>query len=82
MKEEIPEFVKKNKIPYKILPKGFSTNSAVDIFGDNVVTFTGLRKRTLDDGLTQFVMISKELANSYRIWFKIIWNLLPGKKLK
>ncbi len=82
MRDEIPEFVKRNKIHYKILPKGFSTNSAIDIFGDRVVTFTGLHKRRLDDDLSQFVIISNSLANSYRTWFKMIWNLLPGRKFK
>jgi len=82
MAGEVPEFVQKHKIPSKILPKDFSTNSAIDVFGDRVVTFTGLHKRMLDDDLTQFVIISQELADSYRTWFKMIWNLLPGGKFK
>lgn len=82
MKSQIPEFVQKHKIPFKILPQDFSTNSAIDIFGDRIVTFTGLHKRMLDDDLTQFVIISQELADSYRSWFKMIWNLLPGEKFK
>lgn len=68
--------------PYKILPKKYSTTSAIDIFGDYVVTFSGLHVKQLDDDLTQFVLVSKELADAYKIWFKFMWNSLPGKKFK
>ena len=63
--------------PYKFLPKEYSTISTMDIFGDRVVTFTGLHLGKLDDDLTIFVMVSPELAESYRTWWKMIWELLP-----
>jgi len=81
MKNKIPKFLLTKKIPYKILPKGYSSESAIDIFGDHIVTFTGLGIEKLEEDLTLFVMISEKLADSYRNWFKMIWNLLPGNKL-
>jgi sugar-specific transcriptional regulator TrmB len=58
----------------KFLPKTTSTNSAIDIFGDRVVTFTGLNTYRLDDDLVQFVLISKKLADSYKTWFQFMWS--------
>jgi len=82
MKNEIPKFLTKRKIPFKVLPKGYSSDSAIDIFGNHIVTFTGLSAKKLEEDLTLFVIISPKLSNSYRNWFKMIWNLLPGDKLE
>ncbi len=78
---EIIQQLKEVNSPYKILPKEYSTNSAIDIFGDHVVTFTGLDIKQLDNDLTQFVIISKGLAESHKTWFKMMWNSLPGEKI-
>jgi len=74
MKEQAFEVVKAHKHEARFLPKKFSTNSAIDIFGDRVVTFTGLSINKLDDDLVQFVMISKKLADSYKKWFWFMWD--------
>ncbi|MBU0707848.1 hypothetical protein KKG41_05765 [Patescibacteria group bacterium] len=58
----------------RFLPEGFSTNSAIDVFGDQVVTFTGLYTERFDDNVTLFVMQSRELAESYKTWFKFMWD--------
>ena len=58
----------------RFLPPEFSTNSAIDIFGDRVVTFTGLGINKLEDDVVQFVMISKQLAESYKKWFWLMWE--------
>jgi len=74
MKNKMPEVLNLHKHESKFLPKQYRTNSAIDIFGDHVVTFTGLGYGILEDDLTQFVMISRKLANSYRTWFKMMWD--------
>ncbi len=61
---------------YKFLPKEFATNSAIDIFGDYVVTFTGLKFKELDDRVTLFVLRDEKLAESYRTWFKFMYENL------
>ena len=77
--EKVPRAVGK---PYKFLPKEYSTISCIDIFGDHIVTYTGLHLGKLDDDLTIFVMVSPELAESYRTWWKLIWDLLPEPRKK
>lgn len=82
MKSQMPHIFEYPRFKYKLLPKKYSTTSAVDVFGDHVVTFTGLNIGKLDEDLTQFVVISRGLADAYRTWFRLIWDLLPGKKFK
>lgn len=67
---------------HKFLPKSSSTISCIDIFGDHVVTYTGLRLGTLDDDLTVFVMVSPQLADAYRTWWKLVWDLLPEERTR
>lgn len=76
VKKEFPELPKQVGKPYAFLPEKFATNSTIDIFGDHVVTYTNLEVKQLGDDLTIFVMVSKELAESYRTWWKLIWELL------
>lgn len=78
VKRQLPELLKTVPPPYKFLPKKYSTNSAVDIFGDHVVTFTGLAPARLDDDITLFVIVSQGLAESYRTWFQFMWDQLPA----
>ena len=61
----------------KALPGSAYTNSTIGIFGDHVATFTGLEYGSFRDDVTIFTMVSQELADSYRIWWKMIQDLLP-----
>jgi sugar-specific transcriptional regulator TrmB len=63
------------KLTYRFLPKEYSTDSAVHIFGDYVVTYTGISLHKLDSKLVFFVLKSKHLADSYRTWFTYMWKL-------
>jgi len=65
---------------HKLLPKKYATESAIDVFGDHVVTFTGMKIGTLSDEATIFVIVSKPLAESYRIWWQFVWDMLPEPK--
>ena len=49
----------------------------VDIFGDYVVTFTSTDIGNFGEDGTIFVMINKELADTYRTWFEMVWDLIP-----
>ena len=68
------KMLKNEQTPFKFLPKEYSTTSAIDIFGDQVVTFTGLHLGKLDDDVTLFVLRDKQLADSYKTWFKFMWD--------
>lgn len=72
----LPNFPKRfeGELQYRFLPKGYSTNSAINIFGDYVVTYTGLPYGKLTDNIVFFVLHSKDLAESYRTWFKYMWE--------
>jgi hypothetical protein len=56
------------------LPKKYSTDSGIHIFGDYIITYTGLRLGKLDEDIIFFVIHSFELAESYRKWFWYMWE--------
>ncbi|MCD4760059.1 hypothetical protein K8R33_04170 [archaeon] len=74
VKEQKPEILKLVGKPYKFLPKKYSSATAVDIFGDYVVTFVGVKPGELYEEPLQFVLKSKILADGYRKFFQFIWN--------
>jgi sugar-specific transcriptional regulator TrmB len=74
VKEQKPEILKVVGKPYKFMPKKYSSPTAVDIFGDRVVTFVGLGIGQLDPEPIQFVMVSKRMADGYRKFFQFIWD--------
>lgn len=78
VRAKLPEVLKAVGKPYKFLPKDFSTDSTMDVFGDHVVTFHGVGLGKLEDDITIFVMVSPGLAESYRAWWRCMWERLPG----
>ena len=59
---------------FRFLPKWYETKWVMDVFWDYVVTFNSTWIWNFWEGGSIFVMINKELAESYRIWFKFIWD--------
>lgn len=59
---------------HRFLPPEHSTDSGMDIFGDKVVTFTGLYPERLNDDITLFVIHNRAIAESCRIWFQQMWD--------
>ncbi len=71
----VPDFAKNfpGVLHYRVLPKEYSTNSTLNIFGDYMVTYSNIGvMKTLAD-VTFFVIHSKNLAESYRKWFAAVW---------
>ena len=62
---------------YKILPAKYSTPAVLDIFGDHVVTFTSVDVGNFGENGTIFVMINQKLAESFKVWFRMLWDLCP-----
>lgn len=79
VKEQKSEILKLVGKPYKFLPKKYSSPAAVDIFGDYVVTFAGVKPGELYEEPLQFVLKSKMLADGYRKFFQFMWDHC-GKK--
>ena len=74
VKEQKPEILGLVGKPYKFLPKKYSSPTAVDIFGDYVVTFVGTKPGRLYEEPIQFVMKSRKLADGYRKFFQFMWD--------
>ncbi len=77
IKKQKPEILGVVGKPYKFLPKEYSSNTAIDIFGDYVVTFVGAQPGYLEDVPVQFVMKNKSLADGYRKFFQFMWDMCP-----
>ncbi len=74
VKNNDEEALKNFSKPHKFLPPEHSTGSALIIFGDYVVTYTGLKLRKMDKHITVFVLRDKNLAESYKEWFKFVYK--------
>jgi len=77
VKEQKPEILKLVGKPYKFLPKKYSSATAVDIFGDYVVTFVGASPGKLHEEPLMFILKSKMLADGYRRFFQFMWDFCP-----
>ncbi len=73
VKGKVPNFTPA-EIKYRFLPRGYSSSSAIHIFGEYVVTYTGMGINKLNEDITFFVIRSKNLADSYRTWFQYMWD--------
>lgn len=62
--------------PYKFFPPEYSTKAACDIFGDHVVTLTGLGPGEIDENVALYVLIDQDMADGYRKWFQFMWDKL------
>lgn len=76
VKEELPQALQNVGGEYKILPKKYRAPGVTDVFGDFVVTFTSVGIGNFGEDGTIFVMQNAELAETYRTWFRVIWDLL------
>ena len=74
VKEQKPEILKVVGGQYKFMPKNYSSNTSIDIFGDYVVTFVGVKPGQLDEEPLMFVMKSKQLAEGYKKFFQFMWD--------
>lgn len=70
------EFIKNfpGNLEFRFFPGRYSTDSAIQIFGDYIVTYSGLSLGKIDEKVVFFVMHSKNLSDSYRAWFSYIWD--------
>jgi len=79
VKKLAPDIVQTLGKPYKFLPPEYSTVGAIDIFGDKIVTFSGLTLKNISDDVTLVVIVNQALADCYRTWFKFIWDHCSDK---
>ncbi|PIR48508.1 hypothetical protein COU80_02230 [Candidatus Peregrinibacteria bacterium CG10_big_fil_rev_8_21_14_0_10_55_24] len=77
VKDKMPHIFKAVGTQCKFTHPQYSSESAIEVYGDRVVTFTGLGLGKLEDDLTIFVIVSPKLAESYRTWWQFMWDALP-----
>jgi len=63
----------------RFFPKDYSTQASYDICGNRVVLFPMPTKRSMENSRL-FNIVSQSLADSYRVWFKLLWH--KAKSLK
>lgn len=78
VKNQLPQIVKIFNPPYKFLPAKYATQATYDVFGDHVVTFSGLGIGEIIEDVVIYVLVDQTLADSYRQWFNFIWDQLPA----
>ena len=77
----IPDAPSSQSTQYKFLPKKYGSHSALDVFGDHVVTFTGMNEiGKMPENVVIFVLVSRELAQGFRAWWQFMWDALPAPK--
>ncbi len=80
VKEKLPQALVNVGGEYKILPKEYKPPGVTDVFGDYVVTFNSVDVGNVGENATIFVMINPLLAETFRTWFKMIWDFCPVEK--
>jgi sugar-specific transcriptional regulator TrmB len=74
VKKQKPEILELVGKPYRFMPKEYSSQTAVDIFGPYVVMFVGVSPGQLGEEPVQFVIKSRRLADGYRKFFQFMWE--------
>lgn len=77
VKTAFPEIFKNIGKDYKFLPKGYSTNAAVDIFGDHVNIISNIKIGGLEEEFSLTVIVNPLIANAFRTWFRFMWDFCP-----
>ena len=80
VKKEIPEILKHVGSDYKFLPRGFSAPAAVDFFGDRVYIESDIKLGGFEEDFAITVIVNQQIADAFRTWFQLIWDLLPPRK--
>ena len=79
VKEEVPEILPYVGKDYRFLPKGYSTQGAVDIFGDHVNLLSSVRFGTHPEEISFTVVVNTHIAEAFRTWFRFMWEICPSK---
>lgn len=63
------------KAEYRYLPIGLETPSDIEVFADQVVIIADASEGVLRDELSLTVIINQKIADSFRVWFKALWQI-------
>lgn len=76
VKNKFPQILEHIQDNYKFLPAKFSTNIAIDIFGDRVHIISKMYLGKLDDDFSVTVIRNKSIAEGFKTYFWLIWNFV------
>ena len=77
VKDRFPQILAHVGEDYKFLPQGYSAPGAIDIFGDYVNLLPTVRLGYLGSEIRFTVIVNKQLAEAFRIWFRFMWDICP-----
>ncbi|MEK7556740.1 MAG: helix-turn-helix domain-containing protein [Patescibacteria group bacterium] len=80
VKKDFPEILKHAGSNYKFLPKGYSTPAAIDVFGNRVYVLSDIRIGGFEEDFAITVIVNQQVADAFRTWFKLMWDLLPEER--
>src|SRR3989338_8254661 len=78
VQEACPEILNYVKTNYKFLPKEYSTPCGVDVVGDHVYILSDLEIKRFQEDFAFTVIVNQTIADSYRIWFRYMWDHCPA----
>lgn len=84
VKTDLPNFPErwpKGVLQYRYLPKEYTTNCGIHIFGDYVISYIRSRLGHIAEDPIFFITRSKDLADSYRTWFWYMWGQSKPEKV-
>ena len=64
---------------HRFLPKAYTAGATIDIFGDHVVLLPNVRLGGFDELSSFTVIVNKQLADAFRVWFKFMWSVSKEK---
>ncbi|MBI5369854.1 TrmB family transcriptional regulator [Candidatus Uhrbacteria bacterium] len=79
VKTDFPQILKYVGTNYKFLPKGYSAPGAIDIFGNQVNILSNIRLGGFDEEFRFTVIVNEQIAESFRIWFRLMWDKAASK---
>ena len=75
-KTSVPSEVLNSSKKYKFLPKGFSSTSSIEVFGDHTAIIPNIVNGRIDEDASLTVVINKCVADTFRAYFDFIWALI------
>lgn len=62
---------------HRFLPPGYSAPACLDVFGPQVTILTDIKIGHIAEESQFTVIVDNQVAESFRIWFRYMWDFLP-----
>jgi len=77
VKKNFPDVLEifKKRCVRRFLPKEYFSNVTIDIYGNRSAIFSGLKIGGIDKDISFTVIVNKQIADAFRVWFKALWKI-------